>query len=137
MVTSKEYKQNKAKRILTDLMIFQGNFSLECRRINIWRKKHRTFSLSEVRSYKDRYGQYEDRYERQQEVFSKILDLFGLRDGYSEYKREKPSPALSDLMSAQFISDLEEIIVDGEYEVIVQPGRSADNMREDDDRDDK
>ena len=80
------------------------------------------------------FTEREERYRQEIELLSDILDIFGLHDGYRNYKRQTTDSCLTDMMSAQYIHNMANVIEDGEYEIVGHTATTADDTGEENNR---
>lgn len=104
MKTSSVYIKYLADKEIPIIVIFQALYSVCWRFVNTMKKKGNCVGIEEIIRYVERYGRYEERYPLQISFLDNLLDEYGIREGYYEYKRHVEYTCLTDLMSAQFVT---------------------------------
>ena len=121
MRTPSNYYKYLADKEIPIIVIFQALYSVCWRFANTIRRKHNCISAQEAIENYERYGEYEERYPLQKSILLDILDKYGVRDGYTAFKRHAVYRSLKDLVSAQYVTKLVKVLYEDGAVVVGLP----------------
>lgn len=137
MITTKEYYKFLDEKVFPVKLIYQSIYSLTYRLGNYKAGNLYSRRIREDIFHRHLFTDREARYKQELKMLSDVLSKYNLHEGYHDYERQTTDSCLTDMMSAQFINRVADVIEDGEYEIIGKPQNSDDNRLEGSYRDDE
>lgn len=130
MITTKEYYKFLDEKAFPVKLIYKSVYSLTYRLGN-----YKAGNPCSRRIRKDIFRRHlfterEALYKQELKILSDVLDKYNLHEGYHDYARQTTDSCLTDMMSAQFINRVADVIENGEYKIIGKPQNSDDNRLE-------